>query len=462
MPSDTSTSPPFQGTQCEYPRDFATHFEMIYSSFHRPTSRASVSNGAIAGIVVGIFLGAVVFPVLAFVFWRRRRSHRHRRRRGREGDLTFIEPSIHKSFDITEALDIQPGGLGQRRKPAQSPVSEVSLDLIPVNIPRITHSRPKLSPPTFPRSPTSSSPSPTQLLLDASSRGVVHSPETVDQYLSVQVRSPPQVSPDNTPLPAVNRRSSVPKPSGPRPQSYRANTDDPRAPVFVPPVRMVTASSPTKGEEPSEQPEPEMQQVNEGGRMTTYSFLDMNSSSGAPSTIDGTGQSSRDSIPPLPHININSPHDLLITRTNSTSSRRDFDRRRESGSSKPLSLSAVIRKPPTLKCLPPTELHPYGQPGTGGASPTESVPVTMSEVSEIRFCNPAENGEPSPSQQSTSHPQLPTQLFPMDATPATSSIYQKLFGVQQGEVPPDGLLAKKRPLHRKALSISTFSTPSRS
>lgn len=194
--------------------------------------------------------------------------------------------------------------------------------------------------------------------------------------------------------------------------------------------------------------------------MTTYSFLDMNSSSGAPSTIEGVGQL-RNSIPPVPHINIDSLHHSLITRTNSTPSRRDFDRRRESGSSKPLSLSVVIQQPSTLKCLPSNEPHPYSRPRTGeGVSPTESVPVTMSEVSEIRFSHPGEIHEPNTSQPGASYSQLPTQSPPVEATPATSSIYQKLFGTQQGELPQDGLLAKKRPLYRKALSVSTFSTPS--
>ena len=439
-----------------------THFRITYSSFHRSTSATGISKGAIAGIVVGIFLGVLAFLVLAFVLWRRRRP------RGEEGDFNFIEPSIHKGFDITEVLDIQPGGLGQWRKPpaqSHSSVSEVSLDLIPVAVPQVTHSRSKPSPPTFPRSPTtSSSASPTQHLRDASGRGVIHSPETVDQYLSLQIRSPPQVDSENTPTPILNRRSSVPRPSGPRPQSYRSSTDDPRTSVFMPPIRIVTDPDPTKGKEPSEPPEPPepgMQQVNEGGRMATYSFLDMNSSSGAPSTIDGAGQP-RNSIPPVPHITIDSPHHSFITRTNSTPSRRDFDRRRESGSSKPLSLSAVIQQPPTLKCLPLDESHPYSRPRTGeGASPTESVPVTMSEVSEIRFSHPAEIHETSVSQQSASCSQLPTQSSPMEATPATSSIYQKLFGTQQGEIPPDGLLTKKRPLHRKALSASTFNTPPR-
>ena len=398
---------------------------------------------------MGVFLGVVVFPILALALWCRRR------RRGKERNFTFIEPSIHKGFDITEVLDIQPGGLGQwRSPPAESPVSEVSLDLVPVTIPQVTHSWSNPSPPTFPRSPTTSPlPSPTQHPHHASGRGVIHSPEAVDQYLSVRVRSPFQASSETTPSAGLNRRSSVPKPSGPRPQSHRVSTDDPRASVFMPPVRTTSDPNPTKANEP---PGPETQQVNEGGRTTIYSFLDMNSSSTTPSSIDGQ---SRNSIQPIPHIHLESSRDSVITRTNSTSSRRDFDRRRESGSSKPLSLSVVIQQPPTLKSPPPVEPHPYSRQHTRERiSMAESIPVTMSEISEIRFSNPAETFEPSGSRQSGSHSQPPAQPSPVNATPTTSSIYQKLFGVQQGEVPPDVLLAKKRPLHRKALSTSMFET----
>ena len=421
-------------------------FGITYSSFRRSTS--GIPNGGIAGIVVGVFMGVVVFPVLALAFWR------CRWRRGKEGDFTFIEPSIHKGFDITEVLDIQPGGLGQwRSPPAESPVSEVSLDLVPVTIPQVTHSWSNPSPPAFPRSPTTSPPpSPTQHPRQASGRGVIHSPGAVDQYLSLRVRSPFQASPENTPSAGLNRRSSVPKPSGPRPQSQRVSTDDPRASAFMPPMQTTPDPNPIKTNEP---PEPETQQVNEGERTTIYSFLDMNSSSATPSSIDGQ---SRNSIQPIPHIHLESPRDSVITRTNSTSSRRDLDRRRESGSSKPLSLSVVIQQPPTLKSPPPVEPHPYSRQHTRERiSMAESIPVTMSEISEIRFSNPAETCEPSGSRHGGSQ-QPPVQPSPMNATPTTSSIYQKLFGIQQGGVPPDVLSAKKRPLHRKALSTSTFET----
>ncbi|KAF9650651.1 hypothetical protein BDM02DRAFT_3127622 [Thelephora ganbajun] len=374
-----------------------------------PTSRGGIPKGAIAGIVVGIFLGVIAFPVLGFMLWRRRR-------RSGDGDFTFIEPSIHKGYDITEVLGIQPGGLGQQQKtPVQSPISEVSLDLFPVTIPQIIHSRSKPSPPTFPRSPTTSSPSPTQHLHDTSARDIIHSPEAVDQYLSVHIRSPPKVNSENTPSPSVNRRSSVPKPSGPRPQSYRASNDDRRTSVLVPSVQIATDPDPTKGKAPPEPPEPKMQQINEGGRVMTYSFLDMNSTSGAPSTMEGAGQSQphNSNQPPLPpNTNLDSPRHSLIAGTNSAPSRRDSDRRRESRTSKSLSLSAVIRQLPTLKLRPPTEPHPYSpysaghpqtsqshRPQTGGASPTESIPVTTSEVSEIRFRNPGESSDPSGSLQ---------------------------------------------------------------
>ena len=448
-PLDTSTPPLFQEIQCKYLRASVSFFGITYSSSLRSTSGTGIPKGSVAGIAVGIFMGVVVFPFLALAFWR------CRRRRGKERDFTFIEPSIHKGYDITETLDIQPGGMGPwRSPPAESPVSEVSLDLVPVTIPQITHSWSNPSPPTSPRSPTTSPPpSPTQNSRHASGRGVIHSPEAVDQYLSVRVRSPFQAGSEDAPPLGLNRRSSVPKPSGPRPRSHHVSTHDPRPSVFMPPVQIASDPSPIKAKEP---PEPETQQVNEGGRTTIYSFLDMNSSSATPSSIDGQ---SRNSTQPIPHINLESPRDSVITRTNSTSSRRELDRRRESGSSKPLSLSVVIQQPPTLKYPPPVEPHPYSrQQARERVSMAESIPVTMSEISEIRFSDPVESREPSGSLQGGSHSRPPAQPSPVNATPTTSSIYQKLFGVQQGEVPPDVLSAKKRPLHRKALSASTFET----
>jgi hypothetical protein len=470
LPLDTSTPPLFQGIQRKYPRAFVTHFGIAYySSFHRSTSGTGIPKGAIAGIVVGVFLGVVVFPALAFVFWR------HRRRKRKQGDFTFIEPSIHKGYDITEVIDIQRSGQSQQRKsPAQSPVSEVSLDLVPVTIPQMTYPypRPKPSPPTFPRSPTISSPSsPAKHLRDANSRGVIHSPEAEDQYLGVLVRNPFQVDFGNTPSPGLNRRSSVPKPAGPRPQSYRASTDDRRISVFMPPAQIVTDPSPTKGKEPQEAqepPEPEMQQADGGRRMASHSFLDMNTS-GVLSTRDGSRQS-QGSIRPVSHMNVDSPRHSEITRTNSIQSHRYSDGRRESENSKPLSLSAVIRQPSTLKYRSSTGPHPYSPYSTahqplrhrteGGVSPTDSMPMTTSEVSEIQFRDPREVSEPSTSlRRSASFSQPPIQPHPMKATAMTSPIYQKLFGTKQGDAPPDGLLAKKRPLHRKSLSAITFSPP---
>ena len=433
-----------------------TRFGITYSSFRSSASGTGIPRGVIAGIVVGIFLGVVAFPILGFILWRRRR------RKGSEGDFTFIEPSIHKGVDITDVLDIQPGGLGQRRRPpAQSPVSEVSLDFFPVSIPQSAYSQSEPSPPTFPRSPTISSPSPSQHLCDISGRGVVHSPEAVDQYLGIYIRSPPQADLENTPLPGLNRRSSVPKPAGPRPQFHRASTDDPRTSVLIPPVQTATDSSRTNDKDPAKPSEPKIQQMNERGKMTIYSFLDMGSTSELPSTMGSTGRS-RNSIQPPPHTNLDSPRCSFITGTNSSQSHRDSNKRRESGNSNPLSLSAVIQRPPTSELPSATGLHPYspypttlprtrqsqGRPRTGGASPTESIPITTSEVSEIRFCNPGEGSEPG----------APLQSPPLNATPTTSPIYQKLFGTLRGEVPPDGLLTKKRPLHRKALSTPTFST----
>jgi len=454
---------------------FVTSFGIIYNSFYSPTSDTGIPKGAIAGIVVGIFLGVVVFPILGFVLWRRRR------RKGRRRNFTFIEPSIHKGFDITEVLDIQPGGLGHRRKspsPTQSPVSEVSLDLFPVTIPQNTYTLPRASPPTFPRSPTTSSPSTTQQLRDISGRGVVHPPEAIDQHLSVHIPCPPQVDLEKSPSPALNRRSTVPKPSGPRPQSYRSSTCDPRTSAFMPLAEALTDPTPIKGKgrlEPPEPSEPEMQQVNEGERTTIYSFLDMNSYSGPPSTIDGVGQSQNVNRP-VSHANIDSFRHSLVTGANSIRSRRDSDKRRESGASKPLSLSVVIQQPPALKYSPSSEPHPYSPYSTGhrqgreslrprtgeGVSPTESIPITTSEVSEIRFSHPGEIGEPSAllRRGSGSYLQSPSQPS-MKAVSTASPIYQKLFGTLQGQVPQDGLLSKRRPLHRRVLSASTFNTPPR-
>jgi len=408
---------------------------------------------------VGIVLGVVVFPILGFVLWCRRR--RRRRRKEDKKEITpDIEPSIHKHFDITEVLDIKSDGTGQREKSSiQSPDSGVSLDIFPVTIPQITNPQPKHTPPTFPRSPTRSSPSPIQHLYGSSGGDFVRLPAIADQYPSAQIRNPLQVNSEGTPSLGLNRRSTVPKPSGPRPPSYRYSIDDPRTSAFMPLARTSTNLTPTEGKE---RPEPEMQQVNEGERTTIYSFLDMsNSYSGPPSTIDGVGQSHSPNQLPS-HANPDSPRYSLVTGTNSAQSHRDPDRKRESRMSKPLSLSIVIQQPPTLRSPPPTELHPYSHYSTGSrltphsyrprtgerASPTESIPFTTSEISEIRFSHP---GEPSVSRPgSGSNP----QPSPPKTNTATFPIYRKLFGTLQGDVPPDKLLAKKRLLHRKALSAS--------
>jgi len=437
-----------------------TNFWITYSSFHSSTS--GISKGAIAGIVVGIVLGVVVFPILGFALWRWRRRWRRWRN---ERDFTFIEPSIHKGLDIAEVLDIQPGGLDQRWKsPTQSPTSEVSLDLFPVTIPHIVDPQSKSSPPTFPRSPTTSSLSPTQRLRDSGGGGVVHSPEAADQSLSAYINL--EIDSEPTPSPGIHRRSTIPKPSGPRLPSYRFSTDDPRIPAFMPPAQTIPDPTPTGGEEP---PEPEMQQINERGRSTVYSFLDMNPSSGPSSTIDGVGQS-RNPEQSVPQVVLDSPPHSLLTRSNSAQSHLDSDRRRESRTSKPLSLSVVIQQPPTLEYPQSTEPHPYSpysrgnrltpqflRPRTGErASPTESIPFTTSEVSEIRFSHPGESGEPSASRPGSG---LDPEPSPLRTTATTSQIYRKLFGTSQGEIPQDGLPGKKRPLHRKALSSSTFKTP---
>lgn len=93
------------------------------------------------------------------------------------------------------------------------------------------------------------------------------------------------------------------------------------------------------------------------------------------------------------------------------------------------------------------------RPSTGGASPTDSIPATMSEVSEIRFCSPNDSTGSNASLQAGG----PDSRDPsLKVATMTSPIYQKLFGTPQGDVPPDGLLAKKRPLRRKQASTSTF------
>jgi hypothetical protein len=429
---------------------------ITYSSFHSPTSAPGIPKGAIAGIVVGIFLGVVVFPLLGFILWR----HRRRKR-----DFTFIEPSIHKGRDITEVLDIRSGPLAQRRKPStQSSISEVSLDLFPVTIPRVTSSRSRTSPPTFPRSPTPSSPSPAKRSHEESGHDT-HTPEAIDQHPSAHPRSPRTVDLENNPSPSFNRRGSVPKPSGPRPQSHRTSTGDPRTSVPMSLIQIVTEPNPTKDNQPPVLPEPEIQQVNEEGETTTYSFLDMTPASGPSSVKEGL-RKSRTSTQPLSHTNLDSPP---ITRISSIPLHRDPDRRRESGNSKQLSLSAVIQQLPPLKLRQSTEFHPYSphlsgrpqtmqslRPSTGGASPTESIPAT--EVSEIRFCSPNESTGSNASLQGGG----PDSRTPsLKVTTMTSPIYQKLFGTHQGDVPPDGLLANKRPLRRKQLSTSTFNTPPR-
>ena len=454
LPWDISTPPSFQECRCKYPRASVIGFRITYSFFHSPTSGSGIPKGAIAGIIVGVVLGVVVFPVLGFVLWRRCR------RKGDQKDASFVEPGIHKRFSITEVLDIQSDGPGQRGKsPTLSPDSGVSLDLFPVTIPQITNPQPKHSPPTFPRSPTISSPSPIQRLCDRGGGCVVRPPEVADQYMSVQVSNPLQAGSENTPSPGLNRRSTVPKPSGPRPPSYHHSIDDPRTSAFMPLAQTSTDPTPTEGKE---QPEVETRQVNEGERTTIYSFLDMNPSSAPASTIDGVGQS-LNSNEPASNANPDSPRHSLVTGTDSIRS----DKRRESGMSKPLSLSVVIQQPPSLRYPRPTEPHPYSPYSTGyrptshshrprtgeRASPTESIPFTTSEISEIRFSHP---GELSPSRpKSGSDPQSST----LKATAAASPIYKKLFGTL--EVPPDGVLEKKRPFHRKALSASIFNTPPR-
>ena len=434
-------------------------FRITYHSVNSSASGSSIPRGAIAGIVVGIVLGVIVFPILGFVLWCRRRRRRQRRK-GDKKEITLIEPSIHKHFDITEVLDIKSDGAGQREKSStQSPDSGISLDLFPVTIPQITNPQPERTPPTFPRSPTRSSPSPIRHLYRSSGGDVVRLPAVADQCLSVKIRNPLQINSEGTPSPGLNRRSTVPKPSGPRPPSYHHSIDDPRTSAFIPLAR--TSTNPTPIER-KERPESEIQQVNEGERTTIYSFLDMNNSySGPPSTIDGVGQSHNPNQS-ASHANPDSPRYSLVTGTNSTQSHRDPDRNQESRMSKPLSLSIVIQQPPTSKSPPPTELHPYShysagyrltphsyRPRTGErASPTESIPFTTSEISEIRFSHP---GEPSVSRPgSESNPQPP----PPKTNTATFPIYRKLFGTLQGDVPPDKLLAKKRLLHRKALSAS--------
>lgn len=437
-----------------------TRSRITYSSFHSPTSGAGIPKGAIAGIVVGIFLGAIVFPLLGFILWR------HRRQR----NFIFIQPSVHKARDITEVLDIRPGPLGQRRKPStRSSISELSLDLFPVTIPQVTSSRSRASPPTFPRSPTTSSPSPAKRSPDDGGRDV-HSPGAIDQNLGMHVRDPRMIDSENAPSPGFNRRSSVRKPSGPRPQSHRTSTGDPWTSTFIPLAQIMAEPGPAQNEQPSEPPEPKIQQVNAEGETATYSFLDMAPISGPPSIMEGPGKS-QSSIRSLPPINVDSLHHPPVARISSVPSHRDPDRRRESGNSRQLSLSAVIRQLPPLKLRQSTEFHPYSphppghpqrprsyRPSTGGASPTESVPATASEVSEIRFCSPNESpGSNASPQRSGLDPHSPS----LKATAIISPIYQKLFGTHQGEAPPDGLLANKRPLRRKQPSPSTFNTPPR-
>lgn len=431
---------------------------ITYSSFHSQTSGAGFPNGAIAGIVVGIFFGVVVFPVLGFILWRHRRRQR---------DFMFIEPSIHKGCDFAEVLDINPGALGQRRKPStKSSISEVSLDLFPVTIPQVRSSRSRTSPPTFPRSPTTSSPSPAKYSRDDSSRDV-YFPEATQQHMSVHVRRPETIDLENAPSPSVNRRGSVPKPSGPRPQSHRTSTGDPQVSVLIP-AQIVPEFSPTEEIQPPELSEPEIQQVDEERDTTTYSFLDMTPTSAPPSLMEGPGKS-QNPMQPLSHMNLDSFPHPPITRISSVRSHCDPDGRRESGNSKQLSLSAVIRQLPPLKLRHSAEFHPYSphppgqpqrpqsyRPSTGGASPTESVPATTSEVSEIRFCSPNESTGSNASLQRNG-PDSHTPSLKVAAM--TSPIYQKLFGTHQGEDPPDGLLAKKRPLRRKQLSTSTFNAP---
>ncbi|KAF9792599.1 hypothetical protein BJ322DRAFT_60192 [Thelephora terrestris] len=278
--------------------------------------------------------------------------------------------------------------------------------------------------------------------------------------------SPQTVDSGNAPSPGVNRRSSVPKPSGPRPQSHRTSTCDPRPSLLISPMQAVPEPSSLNCQAPTE---PDLQPVNEEGGTMTYSFLDMNATSRPPSLMDGPGKPPNPTQP-LPHTNHDSLRLLPIIRTSPTPSNRDSDRRPEIRNSKRVSLSAVIRQLPIPKLRLSAELHPHSpgrpqtsrssrslRPQTGGASPTESVPMTTSEVSEIRFCSPGEGSESNASQRSARDTPSPS----LKVTTMTSPIYQKLFGTQQGEVPPDGVLGKKRPLRRKQLSASAFDIPPR-
>ena len=429
-----------------------TCFRISYSSFHSTTSDHDISKGAIAGIIVGVLLGVAAFSGLCFILWRRRR---------RIEDFTFIEPSIHKGRDIVEVLDIRSPSLSQRRR--KSSVSEISLDLFPVSIPQSTRPRSRASPPTFPRSPTTSSLSPTK---GSGGHDIVHLPLTrIDQVPSVHIRSPSPVNLVNSRPQSFSRRGSVPKPSGPRPQSYRTSSCDPRPSVVISASEILTDPDPVDGKDPN------TQQANDEEGMVTYSFLDMNSTSEPPSIREGPGNAQSSDTRPLSHTNSDSLRHPPFASTSSVRSHRDSDRPRESRKSKHLSLSAVIRQLTPLKLRQSTELHPYSsrppgypqtphshRPPTGGASPTDSVPVTTSEVSEIRFYGHGECSESNASQERNrpdSHPPSPK------ATAVASPIYQKLFGTQQGEVPADGLLAKKRPLRRKQLSTSSFDTPPR-
>lgn len=456
---NTSTPPSFRERQCKYHRAPAINFGITNSFFHSQPSGSNIPKGGIAGIVIGIVLGVVAFPLLGFFLWRRRQ------RNGR--DINFIEPSIHKGFNIAEVFDVQPGGLCQRQKSlTQSPVSEISLELYPVALPQVANPQLKASPPTFPRSPTASLPSTIQRWRDNGSGGVIHPPEAVDQDSSVQIGNPLQDDPESTPSPALNRRSAVPKPSGPRPPSYRFSADDPRTPFSLPLVQSSVDPAPTE----KESPELETQRVNERGRTTIYSFLDMSSFSAPPSTIDGTGQSCNPNRSASP-ANLDSPRHSPVAVADSTQSHCGSDKRRESRTSNPLTLSVVIQQPPALIYPPLMESHPYSPYSTGhrltpqflrprtgeGASPTESIPFSTSEISEIRFRHPGEGGETGSSRPGSGSGPQPS----MRTTAPTSPIYRKLFGTTQGEEPPDGVLEKKRPFHRKALSSSTFSTPPR-
>lgn len=351
----------------------------------------------------------------------------------------------------------------------QSSISEVSLDLFPVTIPQVTSTRSRTSPPTFPRSPTTSLPSPAKQSPDDSGRDV-RSPEAKTQGPSVHVQSPSTIDSENAPfLNFNNRRGTIPKPSGPRPQSHRTVSGDPRTSVFTSLAQIVAEPGPIQDKQPPELSEPKIEQVNEEAETTTYSFLDMTTASGPSSIMEGP-RKSQNPIQPLSHTNLDSlPQLPPINRISSVPSHLDPDTRRESGTSRQLSLSAVIRPLPPLKLRQSPEFHPYHPPGylqrprshrpsTGGASPTESLPATMSEVSEIRFCSANESsGSNASLQRAGSDPHSPS----LKLAAMTSPIYQKLFGTHQGEIPPDDLLAKKRPLRRKQLSTSTFNTPPR-